>query len=185
MKKQVLSLLLVMLMVVSLVPTGMIQANAESFQPRLSMTPENAPSYYTTLNPYYTSGYGMPNCTCYAYGRAYEILGKKPNLSLGNAQEWWDYNKRNNYYPSGKTPALGAIACWKSASGTIGHVAVVEAINGDTVTTSESGWNYKYFWTTKRSASSSNFSSSEGYTFQGFIYILGNGTSGGKRQAYL
>ncbi len=180
MKKRVLSLLLVMLMVVSLVPTGMIQANAESFQSRLSMTPENAPAYYTTLNPYYTSGYGMPNCTCYAYGRAYEILGKKPNLSLGNAQEWWDYNKRNNYYPSGKTPALGAIACWKSASGTIGHVAVVEAINGDTVTTSESGWNYKYFWTTKRSASSSNFSSSEGYTFQGFIYILGNGSSGGQ-----
>ena len=69
---------------------------------------------------------------------------------------------------------------WKSASGTIGHVAVVEAINGDTVTTSESGWNYKYFWTTKRSASSSNFSSSEGYTFQGFIYIFGNGTSGGQ-----
>lgn len=83
MKKQVLSLLLVMLMVVSLVPTGMIQANAESFQPRLSMTPENAPSYYTTLNPYYTSGYGMPNCTCYAYGRAYEILGKNRILAWG------------------------------------------------------------------------------------------------------
>ena len=53
MKKRVLSLLLVMLMVVSLVPTGMIQANAESFQSRLSMTPENAPAYYTTLNPYW------------------------------------------------------------------------------------------------------------------------------------
>ena len=115
----------------------------------------------------------MPNCTCYAYGRAYEILGKKPNLCTGNAGEWYDYNKTYNYYPYGTTPKLGAIAVWKSLTGGPGHVAVVEVINGNTVTTSESAWKGTYFFTTERSASDSNFGKNSNYKFMGFIYILG------------
>ena len=52
----------------------------------------------------------MPNCTAYAYGRAYEILGTRPNLCPNNAGRWYDYNVNNGYYPYGQTPKLGAIA---------------------------------------------------------------------------
>ncbi|MBQ4428342.1 MAG: CHAP domain-containing protein [Clostridia bacterium] len=144
--------------------------NTRAFVPRLSMTPQTAPKYYTTWNVFYNSGYGMPNCTCYAFGRAYEILETVPNLSHGNAGEWWGFNQRNGYYPYGQTPALGAIACW-SKPGAAGHVAVVEQINGDEVITSESAWRGTYFYTTRRSASHSNFSQSSAYQFQGFIYV--------------
>lgn len=176
MRKRILSLLLAMMVMVSVLQFGILPADAAGFMPRLSMAESNTPAYYTTLNPFYTSGFGMPNCTCYAYGRAYEILGSQPKLSLGNAGEWYDYNKSKGYYQYGKIPALGAIAVWKSTVGDAGHVAVVESIDGDTVITSESGWQSSYFWTTKRSASSPNFSASlDYYSFQGFIYILGNG----------
>lgn len=58
----------------------------------------------------------MPNCTAYAYGRAYEILGSEPKLSWNNAEQWYDYNKSNGYYKYGQTPKVGAIAA--------GHITV-------------------------------------------------------------
>ena len=132
------------------------------------MSPATAPSYYTTLNYFYNIGYGMPNCTAYAYGRAYEILGHAPNLCTtpgrASAKYWWDYNIDNNCYPYGRTPALGAVACWTSSGN--GHVAVVERIDGDYITTSESAWNGQYFFTTRRSISGL-LNNSE---FQGLIY---------------
>ncbi len=141
----------------------------KNFVPRLSMSPATAPSYYTTLNYFYNIGYGMPNCTAYAYGRAYEILGHAPNLCTtpgrASAKYWWDYNIDNNCYPYGRTPALGAVACWTSSGN--GHVAVVERIDGDYITTSESAWNGQYFFTTRRSISGL-LNNSE---FQGFIYV--------------
>lgn len=72
--------MIVSLMVV--MPT--MSVSAAGFVPRTS-APTSDNSYYYGLNPFYKSGYGMPNCTAYAYGRAYEILGSKPNLSTGNA----------------------------------------------------------------------------------------------------
>ncbi len=158
---------------------GIDLMSASSYTPRLT-APSTTDPYYTTLNVFHTSGYGMVgnggNCTCYAYGRSYENLGSKPSLSTGNAENWYNYNKNNGYYSYGKTPYLGAVAVW--AKGVVGnnedgagHVAVVEVINGDTVTTSESGWNAYYFKTITRSASNSNFSQSSSYTFLGFIYV--------------
>lgn len=52
------------------------------FRPRLSQ-PSYDNSYYFEDNPYYRIGYGMPNCTCYAYGRAYELLGGKTTAFRG------------------------------------------------------------------------------------------------------
>ncbi len=148
---------------------------ASDFVPRLSAPSESNP-YYTSLNVFHQFGFGMAanggNCTCYAYGRAYEILGSKPALSTKNAGKWYDYNKSGGYYPYGCEPAIGAIAVWKSTTGGAGHVAVVEKIEGDIVTTSESGWNSYYFKTVKRNIKSENFGASASYVFQGFIYIL-------------
>lgn len=134
------------------------------YSPRLT-APTSDNEYYYDLNPFYQAGYGMPNCTCYAYGRAYELLGKKPNLCTGNAYNWFDYNKSGGYYPYGSTPKLGAIACW---SGDAGHVGVVEAVNGNTVVLSESSWGGSYWYTEEV-----NVNNMENITsnFQGYIYI--------------
>ena len=78
----------------------------------------------------------MPNCTAYAFGRAYEILGTEPNLSHGNAQDWYGYNQATGAYSYGSTPQVGAIACWSYNGG--GHVAVVESIDNGVVTLSNS-----------------------------------------------
>ncbi len=153
--------------------------SASSYSPRLS-EPATNNSYYTSWNVFHTSGYGMVdgngnkrgNCTCYAYGRSYENLGYKPSLCTGNAGTWYAYNTNNGFYSYGKTPHLGAVAVW-SKSGAAGHVAVVEVINGDTVITSESGWNSFYFKTVTRSASNYNFSANSSYNFLGFIYVMG------------
>ena len=158
-----------------------IELMASSYTPRLE-APSTTNPYYTTLNVFHTSGYGMVgnngNCTCYAYGRSYENLDSKPKLSTANAENWYNYNKNNGFYSYGKTPYLGAVAVWSkgvigNSSDGAGHVAVVEVINGDTVTTSESGWKSFYFKTYTRSASHSNFSYSSSYSFQGFIYVCG------------
>ena len=135
---------------------------AEKFVPRLT-EPSTSSKYYTTDNPFYQAGYGMPNCTCYAWGRAYELLGKKPNLCEGNADDWYDYNINGKYYSYGQTPKLGAIACWSGQ-----HVAVVEEINGDTLTLSHSSWGGPYFYTGKI-----NKNNMENIIdgFQGYIYI--------------
>ena len=132
------------------------------YVPRLT-APSESSKYYTTDNPFYKSGYGMPNCTCYAWGRAYELLGKKPNLCEGNADSWYSYNKSGSYYPYGQEPKLGAIACWSGQ-----HVAVVEKINGNTLTLSHSSWGGPYFETiTVNKNNMENVTSG----FLGYIYI--------------
>ncbi|MBC3797289.1 GBS Bsp-like repeat-containing protein [Acetobacterium tundrae] len=123
--------------------------------------------YFYADNAYYQGGYGMPNCTAYAWGRAYEILGTKPNLCTGNANQWWDYNLSNGYYPSGSAPKLGAIICW--GSGSSGHVAVVESIVDNVVTLSESTWSGILFSTYSYSIGAEDATSVGG--FQGYIYI--------------
>lgn len=112
----------------------------------------------------------LPNCVGYAWGRFYEIVGKRPTLSRANAENWYG---TSDGYARSATPALGAVACWAKGkvgvgSDGAGHVAIVEEIkpNGDIVT-SNSGYSSKRFWTqifTKASGYAMN-----GYTFQGFI----------------
>ena len=157
-----------------------LNRSVTNYSPRLTAPATDNP-YYTTLNVFYNSGYGMApnigNCTCYAFGRSYENLGTEPMLCHNNAGDWYAYNKNKGYYQYGSSPILGSVAVWKS--GGAGHVAVVEVINGDSVITSESGWQSFYFKTVTRSASNSNFSASSYYSFQGFIYVLGKNVSSG------
>ncbi|HIZ76278.1 MAG TPA: chitobiase/beta-hexosaminidase C-terminal domain-containing protein [Firmicutes bacterium] len=147
--------------------------SATLYEPRLTAPTSDNQYYFSNLNIFYASGYGMPNCTAYAYGRAYEILGTRPNLCPNNAGRWYDYNVNNGYYPYGQTPKLGAIAVWANdSSHNQGHVAVVERINSDgTITISESYYGSTFFQTQTRSLSSLYPSK----IFLGFIYILEDG----------
>ena len=133
--------------------------------------PDESNSFYYASNPFYQSGYGLPNCTCYAWGRFWEISDphrtgvNKPTLPTGDAGTWID-NAPD--YHTGQTPLLGAVICWDKPGGA-GHVAIVEEIlsNGDIVT-SNSAWNSTFFYTkTIYKADGYNFGS---YVFQGFIY---------------
>lgn len=132
--------------------------------------PAKSNKWYYKSNPFYQCGYGLPNCTAYAWARFAEILGKKPKLCLSNAENWYGYK---DGYKRGKKPKLGAVIVW--AKGMVGngadgagHVAIVEAIYDDgSFLVSESGWGCtKIMWTTVIPKSCKR----SGYTFQGFIY---------------
>lgn len=119
----------------------------------------------------------LPNCTGYAWGRFYEILGSKPNLSTRNAEQW--FLNTSDGYERGTQPKLGAVVCWQDGATTsidgndgAGHVAIVEQINEDgSIVTSESGFgSTNAFWTKTRTNDNGKWGADSSYTFQGFIY---------------
>lgn len=112
----------------------------------------------------------MPNCTAYAYGRAYEILGSEPKLSWNNAEQWYGYNKANGYYKYGQTPKVGAIACWSYSYGG-GHVAVVEKVENGVITLSNSAYSGDNFYISTASISDPKVGGNKGWNFQGYIYL--------------
>ena len=142
---------------------------------------ESSKKYYFDDNPYHKSGYGMPNCTAYAFGRFYEILGTMPKLSYGNAEDWYGHE---DGYERGSTPRPGAVICWRKGVACVGadgagHVGIVERVNEDgSIITSESGWqddrtigeDDSRWWWRKTRNNDGNWGSSSEYTFQGFIY---------------
>ena len=138
-----------------------------AFTPRLSDAGMYGNYYWYSGNPFYLAGYGLPNCTCYAWGRFYECGGVYPNLSTGNAEDWYYHG---DGYARGSTPALGAVLCLADGpySGE-GHVAVVEEIYSDgTILTSNSAWGGSYFYL--QYLSPPYYLPASGYVFQGFIY---------------
>ena len=144
------------------------------FVPRLDATGIVGSPYYYSLNPFYNAGYGMPNCTAYAWGRFWEesdpdrTYTNPPTLSTGNAEDW--YGNTADGYRRGNTPQLGAVICFADGpySGD-GHVAIVEQINSDgSIVTSNSAWGGSFFYT--QTLSPPNYLPATGYVFQGFIY---------------
>lgn len=136
-------------------------ATDSSYEPRLTAPARSNPYYNSKLNRYSQTGYGMPNCVAYAYGRVYEMNDKAPLINRGNAGEWWFINKANNYYEYGDTPQLGAVVVWSN------HVAVVEEMNDDgSITISESHYGGTYFDT----KTVKDYTYHYGQTFYGFIY---------------
>lgn len=117
----------------------------------------------------------LPNCVGYAWGRVYEITGKRPTLSKNNAENWWAYP---DGYERGSVPKVGAVICWrKGAAGNQsdgeGHVAVVERINPDgSILTSNSNYSGTRFYT--KTYYPPNFYLGSAYAFQGFIYAAGD-----------
>lgn len=172
-----------------------------SFVPRLTAPAIREP-YWTTcfyngiygLNPFPIlhgrfTGDVLPNCTAWAYGRFYELLGEEPLLSWNNAEYWFlrDRSAGGNVYERGQEPRLGAVICWQNGpigNPGAGHVAIVEQINDDgSIITSESGYkSSSYWWTTRRDRNGrwdangnyirtgTNSWGAWGYKFQGFIY---------------
>ena len=143
--------------------------------PRLTSDGMRGNPYWYSRNPFYQAGYGLPNCTCYAWGRFWENadinadFSNRPNLSTGNAEDWFGHT--SDGYERGNTPALGAVLCLADGpfSGD-GHVAIVEEINETTgvITCSNSAYGGTYFYLT--TLSPPNYLPASGYVFQGFIY---------------
>lgn len=160
---------------------AVVRLGGVAFVPRLSSDGMQGNPYWYSRNPFYLAGYGLPNCTCYAWGRFWEIgdinhdYSNRPTLSTGNAEDWYGYTADG--YERGQEPRLGAVACWADGpfSGD-GHVAIVEEINPDTgvITCSNSAYGGSYFYVTHLSPP--NYLPAAGYVFQGFIY---NPHSGG------
>ncbi len=151
-----------------------------AFVPRLKAPSYSNKYYYSELNILHRVGYGMPNCTAYAWGRAYEIMGYAPDLSLNDADTWWDYNKENHSYNYGQKPKLGAVACWEYTTGG-GHVAVVEQIKNGEITYSNSAYGGEEFYLTYADVDASNggiYNST--WIFKGYIYI----TEGQSKEEY-
>lgn len=138
------------------------------YKPRLKApAPNNV--LWTKKNPLFRAGYGLPNCTAYVWGRWYELIGKAPKLSLGNAGDW--YKNIKDGYERGDTPRLGAVICWSKVGGEAqgkGHVAIVEKINPDgSIVIGESGYKKFRFRTMTLKPPYTYFT---GYKLQGFIY---------------
>ena len=154
--------------------------------PRLTDAGMRGNPYWYSRNPFYQAGYGLPNCTCYAWGRFWENadvngdFSNRPNLSTGNAEDWFNYN---DGYERGNIPALGAIACYADGqfSGD-GHVCVVEEIDleNNRCLVSESAYNGYYFRANHYIGIDGSYGYG-GYRFQGFIY---NPYSGGGGWVY-
>ena len=142
------------------------------YSPRLTDSGISGNRLWYSDNPFYNIGYGLPNCTCYAWGRFWEIANgdsdKRPRLSLGNAEDWYNYN---DGYDRGSTPALGSVVCFRDGpySGN-GHVAIVEEIDSEdgSIVTSNSAWDSTYFYTQRLYPP--YYLPASGYVFQGFIY---------------
>lgn len=168
-------LIVIALIVTSVLSMGISAGAATTYTPRLNAPESNNVYYYNSnYNVFQKYGYGLPNCTAYAYGRAYEILKSTPKLSWNGAGQWYDYNRNGGYYSYGSTPKLGAIACWCYSGG--GHVAVVEKIENGTITLSNSEWGGRTFYLTTCSTSDKNYGGNSWWTFQGFIYLLDSAT---------
>ena len=102
---------------------------------RRTTAPEYGNVYYYNgaYNPFAYNQALIGECTWYVWGRAYEILGHRPNISRGHAKDFYAYNLNSGAYPYGNEPKLGAIACFgpHNHADWTGHVAIVEAVGGD------------------------------------------------------
>lgn len=116
----------------------------------------------------------LANCVGYAVGRFNEIGGYGACKYLGsvNAENMAALAHNQGLTISGK-PTLGGCMVWAkgevgNGSDGAGHVAIVECINADgSIITSESGYKYKAFYTTKRTGS--NWGQGAAYKFLGCI----------------
>lgn len=151
------------------------------YVPRTSTTSptpmQDNPWWYSTGNIYYPR-FGLPNCTCYNFGRVAEYQGAfNYNLPGGNGGEWYPNAVAAGILPVGTIPVLGAIACYADRNGVyLGHVSIVEEIDANyNIRTSNSGYPSSYFWYSGWLAAGDYTESwmhqgGRDYYFQGFIY---------------
>lgn len=95
-------------------------------------TDDNLGDWYYSANPYYQRGYGLPNCTCYAWGRLAEICNAPVTFYGGNAIMWSNRPEMKQIpspkvgsciiYSGGITDAYGRLC---------GHIGVIEHVYDD------------------------------------------------------
>ncbi|WP_044974565.1 CHAP domain-containing protein [Ruminococcus sp. HUN007] len=134
---------------------------------------EEAPEYryyYSTENPYNTFHCEMPNCTAYAWGRIFEILGEAPLLSRNNAGRWYGENRNSHAYSYGCEARDGSVKCFDRYDNYTGHVSVTESVSedGNTVLISESQYGGALF-TSYEEMSDATWEN-RGYRLLGYIY---------------
>lgn len=148
-----------------------------TFTPRLDELGIRGDFHYYSDNIFYQNGFGMPNCTCYAWGRFWEIgdpnddgSNKPVNLPTVNGGQWFPSAVASGYYETGQTPQLGAVICFSDNNGGAGHVAIVEEISSDgTITCSNSAYQGTFFFLSYITPNNGRYDWSH-YTCQGFIY---------------
>ncbi len=167
MKKAIIALISLLIFCIVFPSTVSAESAGSDYKPRLTAPTSDNAYYNSKLNRYSQTGYGMPNCVAYAYGRVYEMNGTAPKITHGNAGEWWSINKRGGYYKYGSKPKVGAVVVWSN------HVAVVEQIHKDgSITISESHYGGTYFDT----KTITDYTYHYGQTFYGFIYTYQGNT---------
>lgn len=146
------------------------------YTPRLNADGILNNPYWYADNIYYKSGYGMPNCTCYALGRWYELQGSSEAFNFtryNDGADWYDMGVEAGYEHDPIIPRLGANVSWSYSGG--GHVAVVEEINYNedgsvySIVTSNSAYNSTYFYTETLYASN-GYIWRDNSTLNGFVY---------------
>lgn len=176
-------LFLALLFALSFHTAASADVKEKEFVPRTE-APSLTDELYCYPRNYFSSDNGRGNCTWYAYGRAWEILGRAPVFD-GDAKKWWDYREEYSGYGDINSPRVGAIAVW---DGEYGHVAVVEQVYEDgSVDLSESSlnetgegvWYTKTYWGEKKytKAEILDLPDTKGneMNFLGYIYLLENG----------
>lgn len=150
---------------------GLFSTTAGAFAARSSAPAADNPYYYDkSYNPF-----SVGQCTWYAWGRAYEITGKRPTWSTGNASGWYSSAKSKGYN-TGTTPKVGAIACWSDWN----HVAVVEKVesNGSPVC-SQANRMGKSFYLETMSANTKRYDTDKNGIVVGlpdhYIYLIDDG----------
>lgn len=104
MKKAIIALISLLIFCIVFPSTVSAESARSHYKPRLTAPTSDNAYYNSKLNRYSQTGYGMPNCVAYAYGRVYEMNGKAPKITHGNAGEWWSINKQGGYYKYGSKP---------------------------------------------------------------------------------
>ena len=121
---------------------------AECIDKAVPLTQETAKNVYVEpVIAYGHNGYVKGQCTWHAKN----ATGWVPN-GWGNARNWASNARRQGYTVS-STPVVGSVA--QHSRGQYGHVAVVQSVNGNTVTVSEMNYNGKKYVTTRTAPVSS------------------------------
>ena len=116
-----------------------VQQAQQTQQAPAASAPSVNSSQFAGLSNYYDWGW----CTWHVFEKR-AALGKPVSNMWGNANNWVNGASANGFAVN-NTPSVGAVAqsyAGTNGAGALGHVAVVESINGDgSITISEMGWN--------------------------------------------
>ena len=144
------------------------------------MTPrtngDNLGDWFYNANPYYHRGFGLPNCTAYAWGRLSEICNSPCSVTRGNAIDWASKQGMTKI----NSPEQGSCIIYSggildSMGRFCGHIGVVEQVYPDgTIDVSMSSYG-GYIWRLYRLSPKDGYYVPESYglTFHGFYMYDG------------